>query len=214
MSSGGSATIYDGFSSSPVGLERIVPIRWMLSLPAWARTRIAGAAWQWLGLCRWARRLRGLRLWGVPPRPACRHSEARGVGSRMARSSDPAGRHSGIGCPGTLLLCTILRIGGTARVVITFLQTGALYLGAAWLSIDRRRPPRRSHRGIGASAATLPGQPAGQTRHALRRHCDCHRLLDPRILRAGLPDLFGVGGTGRRRFGRGGTASPTSSARC
>ena len=28
-----------------------------------------------------------------------------------------------------------MRIGGTPRVVITFLQTGALYLSAAWLSI-------------------------------------------------------------------------------
>jgi len=33
------------------------------------------------------------------------------------------------------LLCAIFRIGGTARVVITFVQTGALYLSAAWLSM-------------------------------------------------------------------------------
>jgi hypothetical protein len=25
--------------------------------------------------------------------------------------------------------------GGTARIIITFMQTGALYLGAAWLSV-------------------------------------------------------------------------------
>src|SRR5438132_857931 len=51
MSSGGAATIYDAFLSSPVGLERILPIRWMLRFPAWAKTPIAGvASWQWLGL--------------------------------------------------------------------------------------------------------------------------------------------------------------------
>jgi MscS family membrane protein len=33
------------------------------------------------------------------------------------------------------LLCAILRVGGTPRVAITFAQTGALYLSAAWLSI-------------------------------------------------------------------------------
>src|SRR5207245_52977 len=51
MSLGGAATIYDAFSSSPVGLERILPIRWMLTFPAWAKAQIAAvAAWQWLGL--------------------------------------------------------------------------------------------------------------------------------------------------------------------
>ena len=33
------------------------------------------------------------------------------------------------------LLCAIFRIGGTGRIVITYMQTGALYLGAAWLSM-------------------------------------------------------------------------------
>jgi hypothetical protein len=51
VSSGATATIYDAFSSSPIGLERVVPIRLMLALPAWAKARIGGAArWQWLGL--------------------------------------------------------------------------------------------------------------------------------------------------------------------
>jgi hypothetical protein len=44
-------TIYEAYLISPVGLERIVPIRWMLRLPAWAKAPIAGiASWQWLGL--------------------------------------------------------------------------------------------------------------------------------------------------------------------
>ena len=51
LSSGSTATIYDAYLSSPVGLERIVPIRWMLRLPAWSKSPIAGVAlWQWLGL--------------------------------------------------------------------------------------------------------------------------------------------------------------------
>ena len=52
----------------------------------------------------------------------------------MACSPDPAGHHAGIGIP-VPLLCTIFRIGGTPRVIITFIQTGALYLSAAWLSM-------------------------------------------------------------------------------
>jgi MscS family membrane protein len=33
------------------------------------------------------------------------------------------------------LLCAIFRVGGTARIAITFLQTGVQYLSAAWLSV-------------------------------------------------------------------------------
>ena len=33
LSASGTATIYEAYSNSPVGLERIVPIRWMLRLP-------------------------------------------------------------------------------------------------------------------------------------------------------------------------------------
>jgi hypothetical protein len=51
LSAGGTATIYDAYLSSPVGLGRILPPRWMLRLPAWAKSPVAGvASWQWLGL--------------------------------------------------------------------------------------------------------------------------------------------------------------------
>jgi MscS family membrane protein len=47
LSSGSTATIYQAYLSSPVGLERIVPIRWMLRLPAWAKSPVAGvASWE------------------------------------------------------------------------------------------------------------------------------------------------------------------------
>ena len=51
ISLGGSATIHDAFLSSPIGLSYIIPPRWMLGLPGWAKARIVDvAAWQWLGL--------------------------------------------------------------------------------------------------------------------------------------------------------------------
>ena len=50
LSGGDTATIYEGYSNSPIGLESIVPTRWMLQLPAWAKAEIDGiAVWQWLG---------------------------------------------------------------------------------------------------------------------------------------------------------------------
>src|SRR3954463_8788801 len=42
VSSDKKSTIYDSFTSSPIGLDRIVPTRWMLSLPHWARVRVGG----------------------------------------------------------------------------------------------------------------------------------------------------------------------------
>ena len=49
MSSDKECTIYDAFTSSPIGLDRIVPTRWMLSLPDWAKAASAvsrrGSGW-------------------------------------------------------------------------------------------------------------------------------------------------------------------------
>ncbi len=135
MSSGGAATIYDAFSSSPVGLERILPIRWMLTFPAWAKAQIAGvASWQWLGL------ISGLVVcvgfvYGM-------YRLGRFLASLRPEESGPRWHAlltplamilvSAVPVP---LLCAIFRVGGTPRVVITFVQTGALYLSAAWLSM-------------------------------------------------------------------------------
>ncbi len=50
LSSNRTTTIFQAYSGSPLGLEAIVPTRWMLRLPAWAKARIAGVAlWQWFG---------------------------------------------------------------------------------------------------------------------------------------------------------------------
>jgi MscS family membrane protein len=50
ISSNRASTIYQAYSSSPVGLLAIVPPRWLLNLPNWAKAGIAGiAVWQWVG---------------------------------------------------------------------------------------------------------------------------------------------------------------------
>ena len=50
LSSNKKATLYDAFTNSPIGLDRIVPTRWMLNLPHWAKTRVGGiTVWQWVG---------------------------------------------------------------------------------------------------------------------------------------------------------------------
>ena len=165
LSSGGTATIYEAYMSSPVGLERIVPIRWMLSLPAWAKFPIAGVAlWQWLGF------LVGLAVclgfvYGI-------YRLNRHLAGRRAEESGP-GWHALLTPLAIILvtafpvplLCTIFRIGGTARIVITFMQTGALYLSAAWLSVI---------------AASLVAEAIVASEH-LRR-----RSLDSQLIRLGM----------------------------
>ena len=80
LSAGGTATIYDAYLNSPVGLARIVPISWMLRLPAWAKSPIAGVgAWQWLGLAVGLAVCLGFVYGGISPEPASREPQGRGV---------------------------------------------------------------------------------------------------------------------------------------
>ncbi len=135
MSSGGAAAIYDAFSSSPVGLERILPIRWMLTLPAWAKAQIAGvASWQWLGLISGLAVCMGFvyGMFRLGRRLANKRPDDAGPGWHAVLTPLAIILVSAVPVP---LLCTIFRIGGTARVAITFVQTSALFLSAAWLSI-------------------------------------------------------------------------------
>ena len=135
LSAGGNATIYEAYLDSPVGLDRIVPIRWMLRLPAWAKSPIAGvASWQWLGLAVGLAVCLGF-VYGI-------YRLNRYLAGRTAEESGP-GWHALLTPLAIILvtafpvplLCAIFRIGGTARIAITFMQTGALYLSAAWLSL-------------------------------------------------------------------------------
>ena len=135
LSSGRTETIYEAFLSSPTGLEGLIPLRWMLSLPNWANVRLAGVtSWQWLGLC--AGLLVGALLIYAAHRLS-RRSVDRG-------SDDPRPQWRTLAVPLAIilvatflvpLLCTLLRIGGSTRVVIDFAATVALFFSAAWFSI-------------------------------------------------------------------------------
>jgi MscS family membrane protein len=134
ISSNGAATIFDAFLSSPLGLSRIVPPRWMLGLPGWARVHVLGAAtWQWLGLLVGVL-IAALIIMG---------------GRRVARSRTDDGEDPGMGwrslpvplavilVAGGLvpLLATLLRIGAETRVVLDYAATAVLFLSTAWLAV-------------------------------------------------------------------------------
>jgi len=127
--------IYDGYSSSPAGLAFIVPPRWMLSLPSWTKVHIAGiAVWQWFALV-FVLLVSALFIFG-----------AYRLGRRFAgRGEDEPGPgwHSlliplaiiiiaGFVVP---VMCKILRIGGSPRIVIAYAETIALFLASAWLAM-------------------------------------------------------------------------------
>jgi MscS family membrane protein len=135
VSSGTARTIYDVYLSSPVGLESIVPIRWMLAFPGWANERIIDlASWQWLGLVGGLAAYLGFVYWT--------YHLGRSLASRRTEESAPRW-HVLLTPLGITLVCalpvplllSILRIGGAPRVAVTFAQTSALYASAAWLSM-------------------------------------------------------------------------------
>jgi MscS family membrane protein len=135
ISSDKNLTIYGAFASSPLGLDRIVPTRWMMQLPDWARISVAGVtAWQWLGFTL-GLLLGGLFIFGIS-------RLARRLSARQADESGPG--WTMLLTPLAILLvvvfllpllCLLLRIGGTPRLVIAFIQTGAEYVAAAWLAV-------------------------------------------------------------------------------
>jgi MscS family membrane protein len=135
VSKSNAATIYDAFASSPVGLNRVVPMRWMLAFPAWAKARIADVQlWQWFGLLigfagclGFVSGARHLSIFPVKRKP-----EEPGPGWQALLTPLAIILVCALPVP---LLCTILRISGVIRVAITFVQTGALYVSAAWLSM-------------------------------------------------------------------------------
>lgn len=135
LSRGRVSTVYDAFSSSPAGLAMIIPPRWMLDMPSWAKTRVAGVtAWQWLGL--------GVGLLIAALFIFASYRLSRLFTDRLA--GEPGlGWHS-VPLPLAIILvawflvpflCVILRIGGSTRVVIDFAETIAFSLGAALLSL-------------------------------------------------------------------------------
>jgi MscS family membrane protein len=134
VSAGNANTIYEAFLSSPIGLSYVVPPRWMLSLPNWARTPIADVtAWQWLGLSL------GLCVCGLLVLGGYRVANRLGDGTE----DTPGPRWRAVPVPLAILVAallspflnTLLRIGGGPHVVMTYAQTAAAYVSAAWLAM-------------------------------------------------------------------------------
>ena len=120
-------TIYEALLSSPIGLAIVVPVRWMLSLPEWARFKVAGtASWQWLGLAIGAA-LTWLILYSARLAAGwLAKDEAAESSLKWHALPIPLAilLISGLFVP---LLCTLLRIGGTPRVLLTYAETGMFY---------------------------------------------------------------------------------------
>ena len=130
---GSRVTIYDAFLSSPIGISYVVPPRWMLNLPDWAKLRYAGATpWQWLGLALVVL-LSALIIW-VSHRIA--RPRADGVEARLHWRALPLPLAI-IFVAGVLMPFAdfALRIGDMPRAIIEYTRTAALYLGAAWLAV-------------------------------------------------------------------------------
>ena len=135
LSSNRTTTIYGAFTTSPLGLEAIIPTRWMLSLPVWAKAQIAGVTlWQWFGFV-FGFLVGLLFVFGV-------YRLARRMARRREDGAVP-GWHSLLTPLAIILLagvlgplmCKILRISGSPLVVTAFVQTITLYVSAAWLSL-------------------------------------------------------------------------------
>ncbi len=131
----GSATIYEAFLTSPIGLSYVIPPRWMLKLPPWMKTHMAAVAmWQWLGL------IIGLLIGMLIILAGHRLARRRADDAPDA----PSARWRSLLLPLSIvlvaglfvpLLDALLRIGGSPRVVLAYGSTAATYLGAAWLAI-------------------------------------------------------------------------------
>lgn len=157
LSSGRIGTIYEGYLTSPAALAGIIPPRWMLSLPSWARTPWADlTAWQWLGLAL-GLIVSALLLWAA----------RRGGRDRVSGDEDLAGtRGRSLLTPLAILVATglllpavaaVFHIGGSPRIVLEYVIDIAFFLGAAWLAV------------IGCN---ILGERIAASRHLQRRSLD------------------------------------------
>jgi MscS family membrane protein len=130
-----SGTVYDAFLSSPIGLSRVVPMRWLLALPSWVKARgLELAVWQWFGL------VASLTLGGSLIRAAF---GLKNLWKRSRRDPDSP-RYYHLVIPVAILvvvgavlppLFTFLHIGGVPRVLLAYAGTLTVYLTGAWLCI-------------------------------------------------------------------------------
>ena len=126
-------TVYDAYLSSPAALGRLLPPRWLMAMPAWAKARVLGlASWQWLGVAL------GLAFGALLISVVNRF---RKILKRRRGDSDGPKWHAllipfavvlvvGLALPA---LWGILRIGGAPRVILAYAQTTVSTLAAAWL---------------------------------------------------------------------------------
>ena len=131
LSGNGTATIFEIISNSPAGLDRIVPTRWMVGLPAWLKARVADlAVWQWFGLAF------GLVVSALFVFAAYR------IAHRFARDRDNEKGWDSLLTPIAIvlvahfvlpLLALVLRIGGRPAEALAFVETVAVYASAAWV---------------------------------------------------------------------------------
>jgi MscS family membrane protein len=133
LNPGTPGTLYDAYQSSPAALGFVVPPRWLLGAPAWVKAPLLGlASWQWLGL--------GIAL-GVT---ALLVFLARRLSQRLASQdrSERVRSWSALPVPMMIIFAAglflpvvfaLFRISGETRVVLSYVQTGAFYLTAAWV---------------------------------------------------------------------------------
>ena len=196
------STVFEAYTSSPGPLGVLLPMRWMLQLPDWARLGISGVrVWQWLGLT-------VVMAFGAALLLAVRRLRRRLAAGRaeggpgLERAADAAGD-----------------LRGARRVAAARMHTAAdqrrpgdrrcLYRYQRPVpdgSLDRTRRCQhscREDRRIRTSAQPQSRQPADPARHALFRSCVRDRVANPGRGRAGLSCLFGIGRARRRRSCRG-----------
>lgn len=165
MTGSETATIYDIISNSPIGLDRVIPTRWMVRQPDWAKSRVAGVAvWQWLGFV-FGLLLAAIFIFGayrLARRLARRRGDEAGLGWCSLLTPLAIIAVAGAFIP---LLSLILRIGGTPRAMIAFTQTTIVFLSAAWVCV------------IGGG---LLGETIATSEHLTRRS------LDGQLLRLGV----------------------------
>jgi MscS family membrane protein len=132
MSGNETATLYEIISNSPIGLDHIIPTRWMAKLPAFAKARFGGVAmWQWLGIFL-GFLIGALLIYAVHllARRFVRRSEEPGSGWHSLFTPAAVMVAAGVLIP---LLSTILRISGSPRMALAFAQTIVVFLSAAWI---------------------------------------------------------------------------------
>ncbi len=128
-------TVYDAYLSSPAALGRLVPPRWLMAMPAWAKARVLGLApWQWLGVS--IGLALGALLISVVNRFRISLKRRRGDrdGPKWHALLIPVAVIflAGLALP---TLWGILRIGDAPRVLLAYAETTVSTLAEAWLGM-------------------------------------------------------------------------------